>query len=58
MTTHGFAIYPDGEDRPTALFVDLEAATEWALEKYGSDGFAIKYLTLLPTEVASGATAN
>jgi hypothetical protein len=58
MTTHGFAIYPDGEERPTALFVDLEEATEWALEKYGSDRFAIKYLTFMPTEQQKAASAN
>jgi hypothetical protein len=58
MTTHGFAIYPDGEDHPTALFADLEEATEWALEKYGSDRFAIKYLTLMPAEATGAAAAN
>jgi hypothetical protein len=38
-----FAIIPDGSRQPTALFTDLEDATEWALEKYGSDRFSIRY---------------
>jgi hypothetical protein len=39
----GFAIWPDGGDRPTAFFTDLEDATEWALAKYGGDRFSIKW---------------
>lgn len=38
-----FAIIPDGRRQPTAVFTDLEDATEWALEKYGSDRFSIRY---------------
>ena len=47
---HAFAIVPDGENRPTAFFQDLEDATEWALEKYGSDRFAIRYFSYVAAD--------
>jgi hypothetical protein len=50
--THAFAIVPDGENRPTAFFQDLEDATEWALEKYGSDRFAIRYFSYVTADQA------
>lgn len=50
--THAFAIVPDGETRPTAFFQDLEDATEWALEKYGSDRFAIRYFSYVTADQA------
>jgi hypothetical protein len=37
-----FAIYPDGDDVPSAWFSDLEDATEWALNRYGGDHFCIR----------------
>jgi len=46
----GFAIFPDGHEDPTALFLDLEDATNWALEKYGSDSFSIKYCSFVAAE--------
>jgi hypothetical protein len=46
----GFAIFPDGQEDPTAFFRELEDATDWALEKYGSDRFSIKYCAFLPTD--------
>jgi hypothetical protein len=45
-----FAIFPDGHEAPTAFFLDLEDATEWALEKYGSDSFSIKFLAFVAAE--------
>ena len=40
-----FAIYPDGEDVPSAWFNDLGDATEWALSRYGGDHFCIRLYT-------------
>lgn len=37
-----FAIYPDGDNVPSAWFNDLEDATEWALARYGGDQFCIR----------------
>jgi hypothetical protein len=37
-----FAIYPDGDNVPSAWFHDLEEATEWALSRYGGDQFSIR----------------
>jgi hypothetical protein len=37
-----FAIYPDGENVPSAWFNDLEEATDWALSRYGGDQFSIR----------------
>jgi hypothetical protein len=51
-----FAIYPDGQTHPSAFFTDLEDATEWALEKYGSDRFCIKFCSFAaPDEVHASA---
>jgi hypothetical protein len=46
----GFAIFPDGSEDPTAFFLDLEDATDWALEKYGSDAFSIKYCAFVAAD--------
>jgi hypothetical protein len=37
-----FAIYPDGDDEPSAWFYDLGDATEWALGRYGGNRFSIR----------------
>jgi hypothetical protein len=51
--SYGFAIFPDGNQNPTAFFEDLEDATEWALDKYGSDRFSIRYYAYLPSDPAA-----
>lgn len=55
---HCFAIYPDGQELPTALFEDLEDATTWALEKYGSDRFTIRSYRFVeaPPEITAKAS--
>jgi hypothetical protein len=47
MSTHGFAIIPDGSSRPTAVFAELEDAIDWGLRTYGADRFSIRWLSLL-----------
>ena len=38
----GFAVIPDQECAPTAVFTDLESAINWGLQRYGSDAFCIR----------------
>jgi len=48
--TNSFGVFPDGQDRPAAVFDDLEDAIEWGLGRFGGDRFAIRHcsLALLP----------
>lgn len=43
---NGYAVIPDHTRAPAALFADLESAIEWALARYGSDTFAIRFVEL------------
>jgi hypothetical protein len=36
-----YAVIPDGESHPAAVFSELEAAIEWGLTRYGADSFRI-----------------
>jgi hypothetical protein len=40
----GFAIIPDGQNIPSALFTELEDALDWGLTTYGGDAFRIRFL--------------
>ena len=52
-----FAIVPDGQSTPAALFRELEDAMEWGLARYGGDRFTIKRFAY--RESAAGeASAN
>jgi hypothetical protein len=53
-----FAIIPDGDRLPSALFVDLQDAMDWGLETYGGDAFSIKYMEVAPVESADLRAAN
>jgi hypothetical protein len=46
-----YGVYPDGLDRPAAVFADLEDAIAWGLERYGQDRFAIRFC---PVRTAPG----
>lgn len=39
-----FAVIPDGQDAPAALFVELEDAVDWGLRTFGCDAFRIRHL--------------
>ena len=43
-----YAVFPDGNTAPTAVFFDVEEAIDWALTRYGSDCFCIKGLAVQP----------
>ncbi len=45
-----FAIIPDGDQQPSAMFTDLEDAMDWGLETYGGDAFRIRYIQVTPVE--------
>ena len=40
----GYAIIPDGQNAPSALFAELEDAVDWGLDTYGGDAFRICFL--------------
>lgn len=48
-----FAVVPAGEGDPSALFVEIEDAIVWGLERYGSDQFRIRSCCTVAREVAS-----
>jgi hypothetical protein len=43
-----YAVIPDGNSAPSAVFFDVEEAIDWALTRYGSDSFCIKGLAVQP----------
>jgi hypothetical protein len=47
----GFAIFPDGQNVPTALFAELEDALDWGLDTYGGDAFRIRFLEVAQVEI-------
>jgi hypothetical protein len=47
-----YAVIPDGDAAPSAVFFDVEEAIDWGLTRYGSDAFRIKGLAVEP--VAEG----
>jgi hypothetical protein len=40
----GFAIIPDTNPQPAALFSDLEDAMDWGVRTFGSDSFSIRWI--------------
>ena len=46
----GFAIIPDGQNVPSALFTELEDALDWGLDTYGGDAFRIRFLEVAQVE--------
>ena len=55
-----YGVYPDGLQRPTAVFHDLEDAITWALDRYGEDRFAIRFcpVTLAPAAIEETRAAS
>jgi len=45
-----FAIIPDGQNVPSALFAELEDAVDWGLDTYGGNAFRIRYLEVAQVE--------
>jgi hypothetical protein len=55
---HCFAIIPDGQNTPAALFAELEDAMDWGLHAYGGDAFRIRYLEVAQVERADSDGAR
>ena len=49
-----FAVVPDGQDQPAAVFSDLEDALNWALLRLGSDSFCVRRLHLVTVPIPPG----
>jgi hypothetical protein len=45
-----FAIFPDNAEGPAAIFVELEDAIAWGVQRYGADRFAIRHCPAVVTE--------
>ena len=58
--TDSYGVYPDGLERPTAVFHDLEDAIAWALDRYGTDAFAIRHcpVNLAPVAIEETRAAS
>jgi hypothetical protein len=50
-----FAIIPDGNEVPVAVFESLEDAMEWGVHKYGGGRFTIRHM---PVTQAAAARAK
>ncbi len=46
----GYAIIPDGQSAPSAIFIELEDAVDWGLLTYGGDTFRICYMEVAQVE--------
>jgi hypothetical protein len=57
-----FAVVPDGQSQPAALFNTLEDAIEWGVALLGSDNFAIRGWNVsgpkIPGDGADGESAD
>jgi hypothetical protein len=53
-----YAIIPEGESLPSALFAAIEDAMDWGLHTYGCRSFRIRYLEVAQVEKADRGSAN
>jgi len=58
MVSTFFAVVPDGRAAPSALFLEVEDAILWGLERYGSDQFRIRSCCAIDGAVASTAPGH
>lgn len=52
-----YAIIPDGESLPAAMFIEIEDAMDWGLHAYGRRSFRIRYLEVAQIEKADRGSA-
>lgn len=43
----GYAVIADGRTGPTAVFRNLEDAIQWAIARFGSDHFQIRWIGIV-----------
>jgi hypothetical protein len=53
-----YAIIPDGDELPSALFTQIEDAMNWGCHTYAGKGFRIRYLELAQIEKADLGIAD
>ena len=53
-----YAIIPDGQSLPAALFTEIEDAMDWGLHNYGGAGFRIRYLEVAQIEKSDRDSAR
>jgi hypothetical protein len=53
-----YAVIPDGEDLPSALFTELEDAMDWGSHAYADRGFRVRYLEVAQIEKADLGTSD
>lgn len=53
-----YAIIPDGENLPSALFAEIEDAMDWGLHTYGGKSFRIRYLEVVQIEKGDRVAAE
>ncbi len=53
-----YAIIPDGEEIPSALFTQLEDAMDWGCRAYAGKTFRIRFVTMAQIEKADLGAAD
>jgi hypothetical protein len=53
-----FAIYPDDAGAPTAIFVNLEDAIDFGVQRYGCDRFSIRRCLAMASEGERAASPS
>jgi hypothetical protein len=53
-----FAIIPDGEELPCALFTELEDAMDWACRAYAGKTYRIRFVRMAQIEKADLGAAD
>jgi hypothetical protein len=50
-----FAVVADDEEQPAAAFQNLEDALDWAVARFGSNGFRVRHLRLVAVDRRAAA---
>jgi hypothetical protein len=53
-----YAIIPEGQHLPSALFAEIEDAMDWGLHVYGGKSFRIRYLEVAQIEKADHGSVS
>ena len=53
-----YAVLPDGQERPSAVFEQLEDAIDWGLGRHGADAFRIRRMDVIEVNHAAAMGAS
>lgn len=53
-----YAVLPDGQERPSAVFEQLEDAIDWGLGRHGADAFRIRRMDVIEVERTEAVGAS